>query len=166
MNTKSLAIFGALLFGSGVLLMSPQPATAQSFGPPGLPPQIFVFQSYDENLATLNVTQTVVRHVPVTEVRVNAAGVEETITVLVPEHVDQLNTHLLAETTLRTIGGKELDRKEAAKALKKGQPVILLVKGQKLADGFKNLFRDEVVILEVKALGIPPELAPKEPRTK
>ena len=131
---------------------------------PELPPHIFVFQKYDENLATLTVSQTILRNVPVSLTRVNAAGVEETEKVLVPEYAEVQNTHLLAETTMRTIGGKDLDRKEAAKGIKRGQPIILIVKGQKLAERYKALFRDDVIVVEVKALGTPPELDPvKEP---
>lgn len=147
-----------------IVLGADRPVAAQGLE---LPPAIFVFQKYDENLATLTVSQTIVRNVPVTLTRVNAAGVEETETMLVPEYAEFQNTHLLAETTMRTIGGKDLDRKEAAKVIKKGQPIILLVKGQKLAERYKGLFRDDVLVFEVKALGTPPELDPvAEPRKK
>lgn len=133
---------------------------------PAIPPHIFVFEKYDENLATLTVTQTSIHNVPVTLTRVNAAGVEETETTLVPEYRDSRHTHLLAETTLRTMAGKELDRKEIAPKLKKGQAVVLVAKGQKLADSFQALFRDDVIVMEVKALGTDPALDPKPDRPK
>lgn len=125
-----------------------------------LPPNIFVFEKYDEKLATLTVSQTIIRNVDVTVTRVNAAGVEVKEIVQVPEYAEAQNTHLLAETTLRTMGGKDLDRQAAAKEIKRGQPIILIVKGQKLADRYRNLFRDDVLILEVKALATPAELDP------
>lgn len=165
MHTKSLGIFNAIFLSSVALFLSARPAVAQPVATLGPPPQIFIVQAYDETEAKVTLTQTVIRHLPVTEVRINAAGVEETVTVLVAEQIEQLTLLPLAEDTVRTVGGKQLDRKEAAKALNKGQPVIMLGKGKKLAAGYNSLFRDEVIILEIAP--DKPELAPaKEPVRK
>lgn len=125
---------------------------------PAFPPQIFLFEAYDENLATITVSQTVVAEAIVTESRVNAAGVEEKTIVRVPEIREQQQKFLLAETKIRTVSGRELDRKEAAKLLKKKQPVILLTLSNKLPEAYKSLFRDEAIILEMKSLGTTPDL--------
>lgn len=148
MYTRWLAVLIAVFVGQTV-------AHAQA---PAIPPQIRSFEQYDENLATLLVKETYVAQLTVTVTMVNAAGVEEKKEVKVPEYRVAISKYLLAETTIRTVGGKELDRKVAAKEIKKGQPVILTTPFSKLTEEYKSLFRDDVIILEVKALGSRPDL--------
>ena len=125
---------------------------------PTIPPNIMLFEEYDEKLATLTVSQTVMAEVFVTEKRVNAAGVEEAVVTRVPETREQMHKYLLADAKIRTVGGRELDRKEAAKQLKKKQPLIVLSSSNKLPDAYKSLFRDEAIVIELKALGTVPDL--------
>lgn len=125
---------------------------------PASPPTILLFEAYDENLATITMSLTGVAYATGTLTRENAAGAPETVEVKVPELRQHNFKYLLAETNIRTVGGRELDRKEAAKQLKKGQPVILLKVSNKLPDAYRSLFRDEAIILEVKALGMIPDL--------
>ena len=148
---RPLSLAGFVL---AALAYIPVAAHAQT----AFPPQIFLFEAYDENLATLTVSQTVIAEASVTEVRINAAGVEEAVVVKVPEIREQIQKYLLAETKIRTVGGKEFDTKEAAKQLKRKQPVILLTPSNKLPDAYKSLFRDDAIILELKALGSRPDL--------
>jgi hypothetical protein len=139
----------------------PAVARAQLLAPaavPASPPLILLFEAFDENLATLTMSQTVETFATATLTRINAAGAAETVEVKVPELRQQNYKYLLAETKIRTVGGRELDRKEAASQLKKGQPVILLSVSNKLPEAYKSLFRDEAIILEVKALGMIPDL--------
>lgn len=125
---------------------------------PAIPPQLNLFAAYDENLATISVTRTYLVEVPVTLESANAAGVVEKRVMKVPEFREEVLTYLLAETKIKTVGGKELDRKEAAKELKKGQPVILVSAATKLPAAYKGLFRDDAIILEVNGLGTTPNL--------
>lgn len=133
---------------------------------PAIPPSIVLFEEYDEKLATLTVSQTVMAEVAVTEKRVNAAGVEEEVVMRVPETRVQMQKYLLADAKIRTVGGRELDRKEAARQLKKKQPIILLSVLNKLPDAYKSLFRDEAVIIELTALGTVPDLDGVKPVKK
>lgn len=133
---------------------------------PTVPPSIVLFEEYDENLATLAVSQTVMADVFVSEKRVNAAGVEEEVVVRVPEIREQMQKYLLADAKIRTVGGRELDRKEAARQLKKKQPVIVISTSSKLPDAYKSLFRDEAIVIELKALGTTPDLDGVKPIRK
>ena len=128
-----------------------------------IPPQLNLFANYDENLATLSVTRTYIAEVPVTVESVNAAGVVEKNTVKVMEFREEVLKYLLAETKIKTVDGKELDRKDAAKQLKKGQPVILVSAAAKLPAAYKALFRDDAIILEVNGLGTTPNLDGEKP---
>ena len=161
MFTRLLAV-AITLFGTSL-------AFSQIFGAPAGPIQLRLFQEYDENLAELLVKESYVAELPVTVVSINAAGIEEKKIVKTMEYREAIGKYLLAEVAIRTVGGKELDRKVAAKELKKGQPVILTTPFSKLPDDYKQLFRDDAIIIEVKALGVRPDLdgvPPKEPRTK
>jgi hypothetical protein len=128
-----------------------------------IPPQLNLFANYDENLATLSVTRTYIAEVPVTVESVNAAGIVEKNIVKVMEVREEVLKYLLAETKIKTVDGKELDRKEAAKQLKKGQPVILVSAAAKLPAAYKGLFRDDAIILEVNGLGTTPNLDGEKP---
>lgn len=136
---------------------SSAPLYAQTAAP-AIPPQLNLFAAYDENLATISVTRTYLVEVPVTLESTNAAGVVEKSIVKVPEFREEVLKYLLAETKIKTVGGKELDRNEAAKELKKGQPVILVAAATKLPAAYKGLFRDDAIILEVNGLGTTPNL--------
>ena len=152
-----------------LLTCLPAVARAQLATPTAVPvsaPLILLFEAYDENLATLTMTQTVEAYVTETLTRINAAGAAETVEVKAPVYRQQNYKYLLAESTIRTVGGRELDRKEAAKQLKKGQPVILLSVSNKLPEAYKSLFRDEAIILEVKAIGQIPDLDGVKPPAK
>ena len=76
---------------------------------------------------------------------------------------EEVLKYLLAETKIKTVDGKELDRKEAAKQLKKGQPVILVSAAAKLPAAYKGLFRDDAIVLEVNGLGTTPNLDGEKP---
>lgn len=128
-----------------------------------IPPQLTLFANYDEDLATLSVTRTYTAEVPVTLESVNAAGIVEKRIVKTMEFREEVLKYLLAETNIKTVGGKELDRKEAAKELKKGQPVILVSAAIKLPAAYKALFRDDAIILEVNGLGTIPNLDGEKP---
>jgi len=153
-----LALFVLMLSGNERATRAQDKALA-------FPPQLRIFAEYDENLATLDVRETYTALSKVTIGRVNAAGIEEEEVVKVPEVREQISKYLLAETTIRTVGGQQLDRKVAAKELKKGQPVILTTPFSKLPESYKLLFRDDAIVLEVKALGARPDLdgVPPEP---
>jgi hypothetical protein len=163
MYTRLLAIVALVFAGES-------PAVAQLFATPSYPVQLRIFEQYDENLATFRVKETYLAEKPVTVVSRNAAGVEEKEVMKVMETRAAISQYLLAETTIRTIGGKELDRKVAVKEIKKGQPVILTTPFSKLPEEYKLLFREDAIVLEVKALGSRPDLdgvSPEEgPRTK
>lgn len=147
----------AVYFGSSATTLPAQTAAL------AIPPQLHLFANYDENLATLSVTRTYQAEVPVTVESVNAAGVVERNTVKVVEFREEVLKYLLAETKIKTVDGKELDRKEAAKQLKKGQPVILVSAASKLPAAYKSLFRDDAIILEVNGLGTTPNLDGAKP---
>ncbi len=131
--------------------------------PLAIPPQLSLFATYDENLATISVTRTYTAEVPVTLESVNAAGIVEKKIVQVSELREEVLKYLLAETRIKTIGGQELERKVAAKELKKGQPVILVSAAIKLPAAYKALFRDDAIILEVNGLGATPNLDGEKP---
>ncbi|WP_254510693.1 hypothetical protein [Anatilimnocola floriformis] len=139
-------------------LLTHRSAAAQIPGAPAFPVQLRIFEKYDENLATLLVKESYLAERPVTVVSINAAGVEEKRVEKTMEVREATSKYLLAETTIYTVGGKELDRKVAAKEIKKGQPVIMVTPFSKLPDAYKQLFRDDAIILEVKALGTLPDL--------
>jgi hypothetical protein len=126
--------------------------------PLAIPPNLSLFSNYDENLATLSVTRTYTAEKPVTIEIINAAGIAEKSVVKVADYREEVLKYLLAETKIKTVDGKELDRKVAAKELKKGQPVILVSSALKLSAAYKGLFRDDAIILEVNGLGTNPDL--------